>query len=124
MSLIARHDGDYRTAWRWILDARNRADRVPDRYVWVSCYIGLAHLELATAARPDLVAALAARLHHDATRADLPEFTAWALVHQARPDEPATMRAARAAAARVDNPALQARVSRTGFDGGSHSAEG
>lgn len=110
LSLIAQRDGDYRTAWRWIVDARHRADRVPDRYVWVSCYIGLAHLELATEARSDVVATLAARLHHDAKRADLPEFAAWALVHQAKPDEPATVRAARAAAARVDNPTLQTRA--------------
>jgi tetratricopeptide (TPR) repeat protein len=110
LSLVASHDGDHATAWSWILDARRRCDRVTDRYVWVSCYIGLAQLELADRMDRGLVPGLATRLYDDATRADLPEFAAWALVFQAPPGESAAIRMAQAAARDVDNPALHARL--------------
>jgi DNA-binding SARP family transcriptional activator len=114
LGLVAAADGDDRRAWRWLVDARRRCDRVPDRYVWVSCYIGAAHVELARTARPDLAAALAERLDRDAVRADLPEFRAWAAVHLA---ELATggrragaVRRARAAADGLESSALQRRT--------------
>jgi DNA-binding SARP family transcriptional activator len=88
LSLMASHRGDDDAAWELIVDARRRCDRVPDRYVWVSCHVGLAQLEVAERREPALVPALAARLLRDATRADLPEFTAWALLHQCRGRRP------------------------------------
>ncbi|MCW2527301.1 MAG: family transcriptional regulator [Pseudonocardiales bacterium] len=117
ISVIAAQEGDFDSAWNWVLEARQRSDRVADRYVWVSCYAGLAQLELAAQCRPELVGELARRLERDANRFDLPEFTAWGLVHQAGAGaggggdgDPGLVRRARAAARLVDNPDLKARA--------------
>ncbi|MEV6488821.1 hypothetical protein AB0M20_09305, partial [Actinoplanes sp. NPDC051633] len=110
LGLIALHAGDHGTAHTWITDARRRCDRVPDRYVWVSAYIGLADLELAVRDPTRVATSAAARLHTDAARADLPEFLAWALVHQAELGDHSRISPARTAAAAVANPVLQARA--------------
>ena len=107
LALIAVHDGDHRTARSWITEGRRRCDRVPDRYVWVSAYIGLAELELSRGPR---AAAAAARLHDDAVRADLPEFLAWALVHQAESGDHSSLALAQATAHGITNPALHDRI--------------
>jgi hypothetical protein len=54
--------------------------------------------------------AAAHRLYRAAVRADLPEFIAWSLVHQAEAGDASRAPLARSAAAGVSNPALQARV--------------
>src|SRR5207244_2428148 len=74
LSLVAAHDGDVAAAWGWTVDARDRCDRVPDRYVWISACIGLTQLDLARRDSPSEVPRLAARLLDDASRTDLPEF--------------------------------------------------
>jgi len=53
---------------------------------------------------------LAQRLYQDGLRADLPEFTAWALIYQAEAGDLTNLPLARALAAVIINPALQARV--------------
>jgi tetratricopeptide (TPR) repeat protein len=110
LGLLALHAGDLGTAQVWLADARRRCDRVPDRYVWVSAYIGLAELETAARANIDLVAPAAARLYEHAVLGDLPEFLAWALVYQAESGDHAKVPLARRAAAGIANPVLQARV--------------
>lgn len=110
LGLLALHDGDLPGARRWLGDARRRCDRVSDRYVWVSAYIGLAELEAEAGRHPDRAARAAARLYDFAVRSDLPEFLAWALVYQAEAGDRGRAALARAAAAGVSNPALQARV--------------
>lgn len=112
LGLLALHDGDLPGARRWLADARRRCDRVPDRYVWVSAYIGLAELQAETDLErdPARAARAAARLYGLAVRADLPEFLAWALVYQAEAGDRGRVALARAAADGVSNPALQARV--------------
>jgi ATP/maltotriose-dependent transcriptional regulator MalT len=110
LGLIAMHAGDHAAARTWITDARRRSDRVPDRYVWVSAYIGLADLELSVHEGADVAASAAAHLRDDAVRADLPEFLAWALVYQAEAGERNGISLARSAADGVANPALQERV--------------
>jgi len=110
MSRLIQHDGDSDTAWSWIVDARRRCDRVPDRYVWVSSYIGLAQLELAASVDHALARTLATRLREDATRADLPEFQAWALTYQAASGDQDALGLARAVGGTVDNPLLHARI--------------
>ncbi|MFB9237685.1 hypothetical protein ACFFWC_19350, partial [Plantactinospora siamensis] len=110
LALSALRDGDTDAAQAWILDARRRCDRVPDRYVWVSSYVGLAQLEIAARCRPDLVGTLATRLRADAIRYDLPEFLAWALVYQAQAGDSSGVGVARSLAWNVTNPALHDRL--------------
>jgi ATP/maltotriose-dependent transcriptional regulator MalT len=110
LGLLALQADDLDAAQAWLADARRRCDRVPDRYVWLSGYIGLAQLELAARQGIELVGPSAGRLYQDAARSDLPEFLAWALVYQAESGDPAKVALARTAADGVTNPQLQARV--------------
>ena len=111
LALLALHAGNGGAASDWIIDARRRCDRVPDRYVWVSGFVGLGQLEIAARHQPELVRPLAARLHADAMRMDLPEFVAWALVYQAEAGQRPNLSLVQALARQVSNPALQARAS-------------
>ena len=110
LGLIAAHDGNVDSGWSWTLDARARCDRVPDRYVWVSGYVGLAQLEIARRFEPTALPGLAARLHAEALRDDLPEFQAWAAVHAAEAGDAASAGVARAAGSEVDSPGLHRRI--------------
>jgi hypothetical protein len=110
LALLALHADDPAEAAAWITEARRRCDRVPDRYVWVSGYVGLAQLEIAARQQADLVLPLARRLYRDALRADLPEFIAWTLVYQAEAGDLANLPLARTLAAGIVNPALRARA--------------
>jgi DNA-binding SARP family transcriptional activator len=110
IALIALHDGQGAAAMDWVSDAQRRSDRVSDRYVWVSGYVALGHLEIAARQQPDLVIPLARRLYQEALRADLPEFTAWALIYQAEAGDAAQVPQAQAVASHVGNPALQERA--------------
>ena len=110
MALLALHAGDPAAAGEWIIDARRRCDRLPDRYVWISGFVGLAHLEIAARQQPELVMPLARRLYQAALRMDLPEFTAWALIYQAEAGDLANLPLAQTLAAGIVNPALQARA--------------
>jgi hypothetical protein len=58
----------------------------------------------------ELVMPLAQRLYQDGLRADLPEFTAWALIYQAEAGDLTNFPLVRTLAAGIINPALQARV--------------
>jgi len=87
---------------------------VPDRWVWLSGFVALGHLEIAARQQPDLVMPLARRLYQHALRADLPEFIAWALIYQAEAGDLAGLALAQAIAAQVTNPALQARAAALG----------
>ena len=110
LSLVSSRTGDTGAALSWITEARQRCDRVSDRYVWVSAYIGLAHLDLLAGVDRRRSVAFADRLQQEALRADLPEFHAWALAHRAASGDEHALRMARAAAGPVDNPALHARL--------------
>jgi DNA-binding SARP family transcriptional activator len=110
IALLALHDGRGAAAMEWVTDAQLRCDRVSDRYVWVSGYVALGHLEIAARQQPDLVIPLARRLYQDALRADLPEFTAWAQIYQAEARDFAQLPLARAVAGQVVNSALQERA--------------
>jgi DNA-binding SARP family transcriptional activator len=110
LALLALHDGRGAAAMEWVSDAQRRCDRVSDRYVWVSGYVALGHLEIAASQQPDLVVGLARRLYQEAVRADLPEFTAWALIYQAEAGDTAQVPLARALASQIASPALQERA--------------
>ena len=53
LALLALHAGDPAAAGQWITDARRRCDRLPDRYVWVSGFVALGHLEINAVRRRD-----------------------------------------------------------------------
>jgi tetratricopeptide (TPR) repeat protein len=114
LAVLALRRGDDAGAGRWITDAQQRCDRLPDRWVWVSGFVSLGHLEIAAKYQPDLVPPLARRLYQAALRADLPEFVAWALVYQAETGDPAPLPLARSVAAGVVSPALHARLAALG----------
>jgi DNA-binding SARP family transcriptional activator len=110
LAVIAMREGDGRTAAKWIIEARRRCDRLPDRYVWVSGFVSLAHVQIAATHEPELVIPLARKLYRDAVGHDLPEFVAWALVYQAEAGDHAGAPLARKLAAEISNPDLQARA--------------
>jgi hypothetical protein len=76
----------------------------------VSGFIGVAQLEITARHQPDLLLPLARALYQEALRADLPEFTAWALIYQAQAGDPAGLPLAQTIAAQVNSPALRARA--------------
>jgi len=114
LALVALQDGNAVKAGEWITEARRRCDRVPDRWVWLSGFVALGHLEIAARHEPDLILPLARRLYQHALRADLPEFIAWALIYQAEAGDLAGLGVARAVAARVTSPALRERAAALG----------
>jgi DNA-binding SARP family transcriptional activator len=114
LALLALHDGQDAAAMAWVTDAQRRCDRVSDRYVWVSGYVALGHLEIAALGQPDLVVPLARRLYQDAVRSDLPEFIAWALIYQAEAGDDAQVPLARAVASQVASPAVRERAAALG----------
>lgn len=114
LALLALHAGDSNAAGGWIADARQRCDRLPDRYVWVSGFVALGQLEIAASLQPRNVLPLARRLYREAVQADLPEFIAWALVYQAEAGDRANLPLARTLASQVTSPGLQARAAALG----------
>ncbi|WP_170127124.1 AfsR/SARP family transcriptional regulator [Kineococcus rhizosphaerae] len=117
LGVAALHRGQHELAASWVADARRRCDRVPDRYVWVSAYVGLAEVEVAAAGGRGAVLVAARRLEEQAVRADLPEFVAWALVHQVEAGDRDRRDLARDCARGVEDPALLARAAALGDDG-------
>lgn len=83
LALISLKDGDISSAQEWIDDARSRCNRIQDRYVWVSAYVDLAHIQILFHRQSPLVESLASQLYADAIRFDLPEFARWALAYHA-----------------------------------------
>ena len=120
LALLSLLAGDPASAAEWITDARRRCNRFADRYVWVSAFVALGHLEIAASHQPDLVLPLARALYADAVRDDLPEFIAWALIYQVEAGEHGNLPLAKAIAGQVTNPALQSRAA--ALDGVRHWA--
>ena len=56
---------------------------IQDRYVWVSAYVDLAHIQILSHRQSPVVESLASQLYADAIRFDLPEFAQWALTYHA-----------------------------------------
>jgi DNA-binding SARP family transcriptional activator len=78
LALLSLNAGDLSSAHEWIDDARTRCNRIQDRYVWVSAYVDLAHIQIVAHGESPTVESLASRLYADAIRFDLPEFAQWA----------------------------------------------
>jgi ATP/maltotriose-dependent transcriptional regulator MalT len=72
LGLLALHAGDLGAAQVWLADARRRCDRVPDRYLWVSAYIGLAQLETATLKKLSRAGDVTSTGHLDLPRCGVP----------------------------------------------------
>ena len=83
LALISLKDGDISSAQEWIDEARSRCNRIQDRYVWVSAYVDLAHIQILSQRQSPLVESLASQLYADAIRFDLPEFARWSLAYHA-----------------------------------------
>ena len=83
LALLSLQAGDLSSAQEWINDARTRCNRIQDRYVWVSAYVDLAHLQIVSHHKSSTVESLASKLYSDAIRFDLPEFAQWAVIYQA-----------------------------------------
>ena len=83
LALISLTDGDISSAQEWIDEARSRCNRIQDRYVWVSAYVDLAHIQILSRRQSPQVESLASQLYADAIRFDLPEFARWALAYRA-----------------------------------------
>ena len=94
-----------------LLDARRRAVRLPDSYLWVEgytldalCEVGVAHDLPAASGWVDDLTALAGRT-------GMRELAARAHLHRARLGDPSALTAARVLAASIDNPVLAASLS-------------
>ncbi|MFI7587678.1 BTAD domain-containing putative transcriptional regulator [Spongisporangium articulatum] len=95
----------------WLAEAGRRCTRTSDRYQWVTAYV-LDATATAALGRGDADAARGAvrALSALAARTDMREMVVRAHLHRHRLGEPDALRAARAAAADVDNPQLVSRL--------------
>jgi len=100
--------GDTDGAVSTLLDARRRAARLPDGYVWVQGYVLDALATLGVACRLPETAVWVGDLAQLSQRSGMAELTVRAAVHRWRLGDVAAADAARALAGAVDNPALTA----------------
>ncbi|GAA3385979.1 BTAD domain-containing putative transcriptional regulator [Cryptosporangium minutisporangium] len=106
LGLVQAAEGDPTGAVETLLDARRRAGRLPDGYVWVEAYALDALATVGATARHPGVAGWAAELAAIAERSGMAELSARAALHRRWAGDPGAAEAARALAASVDNPAL------------------
>jgi DNA-binding SARP family transcriptional activator len=104
--LLHQTRGDLALARHWFAEARRRASRVSDRYVWVyaqslDAAAGVA-IELGDPEAHDLVS----ELTEVAARSGMRELVVRGRLHAGRLGEPGALDAARLLAADIDNPAL------------------
>lgn len=106
LGLVRAAEGDVEGAVESLLDARRRAGRLPDAYVWVEAYVLDALSTLGVReqlpAAPTWVAELAAM----AERSGMAELSVRAAAHRWRLGDPAGRAAALALGGSVDNPLL------------------
>ncbi len=106
LALLAEASGEVDRAFRILLDARARANRLADPYVWLDvhildalCEIGRRH---AHPTRPRWIDAM----HERASRTDMRELTVRAMVHGAALGSRADAEVAALLARDIDNPVL------------------
>jgi len=104
--LLHQARGDPELARQWFSEARRRASRVSDRYVWVYAQ----SLDAAAAVAIDLgdpeARNLVSELTEVAARSGMRELVVRGRLHAGRLGEPGALEAARLLAADIDNPAL------------------
>ena len=106
LGLVRAAQGDIGGAVESLLDARRRASRLPDGYVWVQAYVLDALATLGVARHLPQTGTWVAELAAVAERSGMAELTVRAAAHRWRLGDPAGRDAARALGASVDNPAL------------------
>ncbi len=108
LGLVRAAEGDVDGAVTMLLDARRRAGRLPDAYVWVQAYVLDALAGLGVARHRPEAPTWAGELAALAERTGMTELTARAAVHRWRLGDPAARAAAQALGESIENPALKA----------------
>lgn len=106
LALVAEASDDVDLAFKVLLDARSRANRLEDPYVWLDvhildalCELGRRHVHPSTAQWVDT-------MHERASRTGMRELTVRAVVHRAALGSRADAEAAELLARDIDNPLL------------------
>jgi DNA-binding SARP family transcriptional activator len=103
--LSARH-GDLQGARGWLSDARSRATRVADPYLWVVGHVLDALAGLMVEESNDGAGAVVDELSNLAGRAGMRELVTRAQIHRGRLGDESALQSARLLASEIDNPAL------------------
>jgi DNA-binding SARP family transcriptional activator len=104
--LVHEASGDLELARDWFAEARRRASRVSDRYVWVYAQSLDSAAGVAIELGDPEARALVSELIELAARSGMRELVVRARLHAGRLGEPGALEAARLLAADIDNPAL------------------
>jgi hypothetical protein len=99
-------NGELELARDWFEEARRRASRVSDRYVWVYAHSLDAAAGVAIELGDPDARQLVSELTEVAARSGMRELVVRARLHAGRLGEPGAFEAARLLAADIDNPAL------------------
>ncbi len=114
LGLIEEREGNTAAAMRRLEDARQRAARTTDCYVWVEAYALEALAGAAVRAESNRGPALVEDLRSLAGRTGMREMTVRAFLLRAQLGDPKALDAARVIAAETENPALVAEVESAG----------
>jgi tetratricopeptide (TPR) repeat protein len=107
LGLVYAGRGEHREADQWLREATQRANRTPDRYLWVLGHALDAAIGQAIERREhERAASLAADLTWVAARTQMRELTVRAHLHRYRLGDASALAGARLLAADIDNPAL------------------
>jgi DNA-binding SARP family transcriptional activator len=104
--LLHRANGELELARDWFEEARRRASRVSDRYVWVYAHSLDAAAGVAIELSDPEARELVSELTEVAARSGMRELVVRARLHAGHLGEPGALDAARLLAADIDNPAL------------------
>lgn len=114
LGLVAAKKGEPASALARLEEAPRLCRRFPDSYLWVEAYALEALCRVAREAAAPGAPAMIAELESIAARAGMRELLARALLHRASLGDPSARIVAESLVASIDNPALAARLSRTG----------
>ncbi|MDQ3728668.1 MAG: SARP family transcriptional regulator [Actinomycetota bacterium] len=110
LGVIEEREGKTASALRRLEDARTRASRTTDCYVWVEAYALEAFAATAVRAGSGRAESLVEDLHSLTARTGMRELAVRALILRSRLGDSGAMDAARLLAAEVENPALDAEI--------------
>lgn len=108
LGLVRAAKGDVDSGVQTLLDAKRRASRLPDGYVWTQAYVLDALATIGVDADLPQSRAWIAELAAVAGYSGMAELNVRAALHQWRLGDPAALDAARSLAEPIDNPALTA----------------